>query len=101
MGGGRVGRRERSGRGRELHFNGPSAYVKVFGGFQRGKNPGRSPGPGLTKEPPFRADTGHRGSARAPHPAEYPDTPIFHSYHLERVPRPFPRPNSSKRIFLQ
>lgn len=28
--------------GRELHFNGPSAYVKAFRGFHEGKNPRRS-----------------------------------------------------------
>lgn len=33
----------------------------------------------LTKAPPFRADPGHGGSARAPRPAECSDTPIFDS----------------------
>lgn len=61
----------RGKRGRELHFNGPSAYVKVFGGFQRGKNPGRSP---LGIRPSQR----NRHFVRIP-AIVVPRAPIFHS----------------------
>lgn len=93
VGGGRVG--ERSKRGRELHFNGPSAYVKVFGGFQRGKNPGRSP---LGIRPSQRNRHFVRIPAIVVPRAPCPAAPIFHSTRCTpSVSRPATLPNSNAR----